>query len=309
MKWSWIMYLHKENRELFKDVILLTSERLGTAADIIEKDYYVTMILRILAQAKYTVVFKGGTSLSKAFGAIDRFSEDIDITFTEHLGANRRKRLKYEVLKPVGEELGLRIGNWDSIESDKNYNHYDYCYDSVLENSIGEIQPFVKLETALMSYAFPTVEREIGNYIYTTLAEEEPDLMIECGLTPFAMRVQALERTLIDKIFALCDYYILNKPGRNSRHLYDIFKLSKYVVKDDDFKRLVKEVRKHRAQMSDDIAPSAKETVDVKALINQLCEENFYKQDYEDTTVHLISEDMDYDTVKNFYLAFVSDLF
>lgn len=106
------MYLHKDNRELFGDVLLLTSEKIGVAVDIVEKDYYVTMILRLLAKAKYTVVFKGGTSLSKAFGLIERFSEDIDITFTEHLGENRRKRLKYEILQPIAEELGMRIRNW-----------------------------------------------------------------------------------------------------------------------------------------------------------------------------------------------------
>lgn len=201
------MYLHKENRELFSDVITLVSERLGVAADIVEKDYYVTMILRLLSDAKYTFVFKGGTSLSKAFGVIDRFSEDIDITFTEHLGENRRKRLKYKILKPVEEELGLLIKNWGSIESDKDYNHYDYYYDSVLDNSLGALPPFVKLETALMSYAFPTVQREISNYIYQALSEEEPELMQEFGLTPFTMSVQAIERTLIDKIdHTVCSY-------------------------------------------------------------------------------------------------------
>ena len=55
------MYLHKENRELFRDAILLTSERLGV-------------------------------------------SEDIDITFTEHLGEARRKKLKYKILKPIADE-------------------------------------------------------------------------------------------------------------------------------------------------------------------------------------------------------------
>ena len=92
------MYLHKENRELFRDVILLTSQKLEVSEDIVEKDYYVTMILKKLSVIEYPVVFKGGTSLSKAFHVIDRFSEDIDITFTEHLGEARRKKLKYNIL-------------------------------------------------------------------------------------------------------------------------------------------------------------------------------------------------------------------
>lgn len=87
------MYLHKTDKETFKDILALVSDRTATNVEIIEKDYYVTMILKELAKAELPIVFKGGTSLSKAFHVIDRFSEDIDITFTEHLGAGKRKRL------------------------------------------------------------------------------------------------------------------------------------------------------------------------------------------------------------------------
>ena len=83
----------------------------GCAAVVIEKDYYVTMILRLLSQNISNVVFKGGTSLSKGFKAINRFSEDIDITFDEHIGEARRKKLKNVVLKGISEELGMPISN------------------------------------------------------------------------------------------------------------------------------------------------------------------------------------------------------
>lgn len=303
------MYLHKENKELFRDMITYASECMNVAADIVEKDYYVTMILRLLSAAKSTVVFKGGTSLSKAFGVIDRFSEDIDITFTEYLGENKRKRLKYDILKPISEELGLTIDNWYNIESNKDYNYYDYYYNSVLNNSVGGLPPFVKLETALMSYAFPTEERQISNYIYQALSKDEIKLLELYGLTPFNMRVQALERTLIDKIFALCDYYILEKARRNSRHLYDIYKLSSHVRKDDAFKKLVSEVREHRCKMSVRITPSARPDVNVKELIYKMCQEDFYKEDYADITMRLISDGLDYETIKKFYVEYTEDLF
>ena len=58
------MYLHKENRELFRDAILLASQKLEVSEDIVEKDYYVTLILKKLSTIEYPVVFKGGTSLS-----------------------------------------------------------------------------------------------------------------------------------------------------------------------------------------------------------------------------------------------------
>jgi predicted nucleotidyltransferase component of viral defense system len=91
------MYLH-EDKETFKEVIEQVVEDTGHAATVIEKDYYVTMILRLLSQKLSNVVFKGGTSLSKGFKVINRFSEDIDITFDEHIGEARRKKLKNDVL-------------------------------------------------------------------------------------------------------------------------------------------------------------------------------------------------------------------
>ena len=189
--------MHKENRELFRDAILLASQKLEVGEDIVEKDYYVTLILKKLCAIKYPVVFKGGTSLSKAFQAIDRFSEDIDITFTEHLGEARRKKLKYNILKPIADELGLVIRNFDFIESDKNLNHYDFYYESVVgDRVINPIQPYVKLETSLMSYAFPTEERKLGNYILDALGKEEDELILEYEV------LKRHYKELVEKIFA-----------------------------------------------------------------------------------------------------------
>lgn len=66
------MYLHKDDKELLRDIIVTVSERTGIDESIVEKDYYVTMILKELVQRNPNVVFKGGTSLSKAYHVIDR---------------------------------------------------------------------------------------------------------------------------------------------------------------------------------------------------------------------------------------------
>ena len=148
------MYLHKDDKELLRDIIVTVSERTGIDESIVEKDYYVTMILKELVQRNPDVVFKGGTSLSKAYRAIDRFSEDIDITFEEHLGEARRKKIKYQLLQPISEVdaatltidvLDLAIDNWKFIESDKDYNHYDFLYDSVCSEDKRGLRPYVKL--------------------------------------------------------------------------------------------------------------------------------------------------------------------
>ena len=300
------MYLHND-KELFGDIIALTAEKMGQAQDIIEKDYYVTIILKELSLCDYPICFKGGTSLSKAFGVIDRFSEDIDITFTEYLGKSRRKNLKYDILKSIADKLGFTIANWDSIESNKDYNHYDFAYSSIVENPF--LTTYVKLETALMSYAFPTEERMIGNYIYTALKDDEPELIEEYDLLPFPMQVQSLERTLIDKLFALCDYYIQNKAARNSRHLYDIYKLGQQVSVNDNYKSLVTEVRQHRFEIKDNVAPSADPSVDIAATIKDFCGKDFYADDYERTTKNLISDEISYQEVKSFILQFTNDIF
>ena len=304
------MYLHKENRELFRDAILLTSERLGVSEDIVEKDYYVTLILKKLSSIEYPIVFKGGTSLSKAFHVIDRFSEDIDITFTEHLGEARRKKLKYKILKPIADELGLVIRNFDSIESDKNLNHYDFYYESVVgDRVINAIPPYVKLETSLMSYSFPTEEKMLGNYILDALGGEEEELIKTYDLETFPMRVQSLNRTLIDKIFAVCDYYLLGKDRRNARHLYDIYKLTGHVEIDEEFLKLVKEVRIHRVKMGNGIAPAAPSDVDIPDIVQKIYEEDFYREDYKETTLKLISDSLEYEMLKNHYVELVKRIF
>lgn len=304
------MYLHKENRELFHDAILLTSNKLEVSEDIVEKDYYVTLILKKLSSIEYLVVFKGGTSLSKAFHIIDRFSEDIDITFTEHLGEARRKKLKYQILKPIADELGLVIRNFDSVESDKNLNHYDFYYESVVgDRGINAIPPYVKLEMSLMSYAFPTEEKELGNYILDALGAGEEELITAYDLGTFPMCVQSLSRTLIDKVFAVCDYYLLGKAHRNARHLYDIYKLTEHVEMDDAFLNLVKEVRSHRIEMGSEIAPAAPKDVNVLELVQKIYDEDFYKEDYRETTLKLISESFEYEMLKKHYKELAEKIF
>lgn len=91
------MYLHND-KDLFEEILNEANAQTGITRSIIEKDYYVTMILKLLRQSAPEIVFKGGTSLSKCFHLIDRFSEDIDITYSEHIGESRRKKLIYELL-------------------------------------------------------------------------------------------------------------------------------------------------------------------------------------------------------------------
>ena len=291
------MYLH-ENRELFKEIIEQVSENTGRSAVIIEKDYYVTMILNLLSQELSNVVFKGGTSLSKGFKAINRFSEDIDITFDEHIGESRRKKLKNNVLKGISEKLGMPISNWMEIQSDRDYNAYNFTYESVWGVEDDIMPSYIKLETALGSYAFPTEVVTIGSYIGDYFIQRKRiDLAEQFSLSSFEMKLQSIERTYIDKIFALCDYYIQGKSKRYSRHLYDIYKLTERISFDSSFVQLFNEIREHRKQM--EVCPSAKEDVNVPELIRKFCDTDFYKEDYQAITSYFADDFVAYeDTIK-----------
>ena len=303
------MYLHKEDRELLRDIIITVSEKSGLDQNIVEKDYYVTLLLKELVKGNPNIVFKGGTSLSKAYHIIERFSEDIDITFAEHIGEARRKKLKYNLLKPISETLDLPISNWDTIESDKDLNHYDFQYSSVvlMENDV--LRPYVKIETSLMSYSYPTEQREISSIIYEYLKDDNRDIVEEFDLTPFVMKVQSIDRTFIDKIFAVCDYFMNGKATRNSRHLYDIYKLYPYIKFEKDFCSLLNEVRVLRSKMDIKITPSARFDVDIFQITKELVETDFYLKDYEDSTVKLTCDYVEYQKVKDLYLQIMKELF
>lgn len=88
------MLLHND-KELFREVIISASEELGIVVPIVEKDYYVPMLLKRLSEQCPECVFKGGTSLSKCHHFIDCFSEDIDIAFSNKL----TQGIRYMVMK------------------------------------------------------------------------------------------------------------------------------------------------------------------------------------------------------------------
>ena len=309
MNWGWTMYLHRDDRELFCDIITTVSEKSGIDESIVEKDYYVTLILRELVERMPNIVFKGGTSLSKAHQIIERFSEDIDITFSEHIGKARRKKIKYNLMWSIGEDLGLPIDNWDNIESNKDYNHYDFTYESISKSGQNILIPYIKVETALMSYSFPTERREIKSIIYENMKKSDLKILNEYKMVPFSMNVQCLERTFIDKLFALCDYYMNNKPVRNSRHLYDIYKIFPYIILNEEFYHLVDEVRVHRNDMDIKFTPSARTTVDMVQIGKEIVDSNFYRRDYENSTRKLINEDVSYAEVIQCYNRIMNDVF
>lgn len=281
------MNLH-DDREVFEELIAGTANELAIPTNIIEKDYYVTIALKALSEKIDDMVFKGGTSLTKCYQLLDRFSEDIDISYTAESGIPgeaRKKHLKRAVVDTM-EELNLPIVNIDETRSRRQYNCYRAEYTSIY-GLITILKPELVVETYVALLPFPTTKRLVDNYIYRFLRKiDRLDIAEAYNLMPFEITTQTIERTLVDKVFAICDYYMQGKTERHSRHLYDIHKIVTYVGITDEMKRLVPEVRAVRSNLS--ICPSAMEEVSVTNILYEIIDKQVYKMDYENITLGLL---------------------
>ena len=290
------MNLHHD-KDAFEELLVGASNELGIPTNIIEKDYYVTIALKSLSEKLNDMVFKGGTSLTKCYQLLDRFSEDIDISYTAESGTPgeaRKRQLKKAVVATM-EELNFPITNIEDTRSRRHYNCYRAAYSSIYEQS-GILKPELVVETYVALLPFPTTKRMVDNYIYRFLKKiNRLDLAETYNLMPFAITTQTIERTLVDKVFALCDYYLQGETERHSRHLYDIYKIVNSIGITEKTAKLIPEVRAVRRELP--ICPSAKEGVCITNILNEIIKNQAYKSDYENITLGLLFVPEAYDTV------------
>lgn len=272
------------------------SKDLGISTAIIEKDYYVTLFLKELVSVFPDIVFKGGTSLSKCYGIIDRFSEDIDLTIKgeeKNISDRIKKQLKRDIISVI-EKLHFELTNPDDIRSRRKYNKYIIDYNSSEKESY--LKKMLIVETVFFQKAFPTERRQIKSIIYNYLIQtNKNDIITQYSLEPFEINVQSAERTMVDKIYALADYYMSDRITEHSRHLYDIYKLSTIIPIDEKLKNLVNLVKEERKFDSYNI--SAQNNVDIKRILQEIIDKNIYKKDYNTITKSLLFEKVSYETV------------
>jgi len=288
------MFLHND-KERFTSLVEAVSASTGIKAPLIEKDYYVTLFLKALTAKEPLLVFKGGTCLSKCFKLVERFSEDIDINLegAGNLTHKRRKMLKQNIVDVIGD-IGLELTNPEETRSGRDYNLYEVSYPILFESEA--LKQHLEVETYFLIDSFPNVKMPASSLIYDHLKENRlDDAIAELALEPFDIRVQALERTFVDKIFAICDYHLNGRTDSQSRHLYDIHKILPHMTLNEEMKGFVEEVRKVREGKRD--CPSAEKGVSLPEMIERIIAENIYKNDYENTTSLLLYEAVSYDEV------------
>ena len=124
------MNWYKNHSKEWKEIIETVAREIGRTELMVEKDMVQSMFLSELSKAELPFVFKGGTSLSKAYNMIDRFSEDIDLSMNRKPTESERKASK-ELIIQIAESLGMTLGNSDKIRSRYDYNKYVFKYMSL----------------------------------------------------------------------------------------------------------------------------------------------------------------------------------
>lgn len=285
--------LHDE-KDLFEQLILRTSDAFEIEQGIVEKDYYVTVFLKAIAQKEPDIVFKGGTSLSKCYHIINRFSEDIDLNIETDSKPTQgqRESLKKNIVA-VTQNFGFTVQNPDEIKSRRDFNRYLIDYRSTFDT--GYLKRNLIVETAVFFRTYPTRKMNATSLIYDYLNREGMDSLIaQYDLSPFEVNVQAAERTFVDKLCAIGDYYLSGTISEHSRHIYDLHKLLEIVQIDDSLRQLLHKVVAERKTHKTCL--SAQDGVNLKELLAEIVQKEIYRRDYEEITASLLFDNTDYQT-------------
>lgn len=282
------MNWYKEYQTEWKEIIETVARELGKSEQMVEKDTIQSMFLFELAKSELPFVFKGGTSLSKAYNLVDRFSEDIDLSMNRRPTQSERVKSK-ELIIEIAENLGLVLSNSEEIKSRYDYNKYVFKYDSLF--SVIPLE--IIIETSYYQSVYPVDKHVVGSFVGRFCLERSIILPVPFEAAEVMMNVQSIERTFVDKVFAVCDYKIQNMQDRDSRHLYDICKLLREVELNEELDKLIDMVRDDRMQSKNN--PSAQLEYIIPDMLKEIIRSRFYEPDYKNLTQKLLYEDISYD--------------
>lgn len=288
------MYLYK-NKELFNDLLIRASRDLKINEALLEKDYFVMLLLSELNKSIPGLLFKGGTSCSRAYYAIDRFSEDIDLSLDlKHLGRTHNIYANHKVIE-VCDRLGFKIINRDEVEKHSHGNFNCYYIEYPIVHLYSSVKPYLQVEMTFYIPSYPSETKEVSSLLKDYLASlNRTDIIQEYDLSPFKMSVQTLERTFIDKVFAICDYYERKEDVRNSRHIYDLYKIYQLIeIHSSSFKDLVHNVRNERRKNKTCL--SSHDGYQINQTLKKIKNEAYFKRDYNQVTIQLLTKQARYD--------------
>lgn len=228
------MKLHLYNAA-FEGAIVATAQYLGIAEIYVEKDYWVTFALKQIfmdPNSKNIAVFKGGTSLSKCFGIIERFSEDIDIVVIKDNGETDNS-LKRKLKKITSALEGVMTVIPDHPLENKRgkIRKVVYGYDKVgVKGAFGQVRDQIVLEVSSLGSSHPSEKVRVHSMITAFIGTTNNlDLIKEYQLESFEVKTLSIERTFCEKIISLVRFsyaeYPLEDLANKIRHTYDLHQL------------------------------------------------------------------------------------
>lgn len=230
------MKLH-EDKERLAIAIRITAAELGIPQEFVEKDYWICQILQRLSrmpQAEKTV-WKGGTSLTKGYGIIRRFSSDVDLAIIgDGLSNNQQKKLVLHLGKDTTidlqetEDFGKTIKN---SRFRKTYHSYPSVIDGT-DSMLDFLGNYVIVEINTYGNPYPFVRQSVRPFITEMMEKRHLDDLIEqLDMAPFELNVLDKRTTMCEKIVSLLRFSFEEDSvaGLTSkvRHFYDLHFLMK----------------------------------------------------------------------------------
>jgi predicted nucleotidyltransferase component of viral defense system len=176
-------------------------------------------------------LFKGGTSLSKGWNLIERFSEDIDLLFrTEQDGEEISKKNRHQRFKNA-EEIIIATPGFNLVKPDRPLSsetgmHRESLFSYPFTQSpTGTVSDMIRLEMNCRGGTHPHQTRTIGSFIgQFASANSQADLADD--LEPFDVECLDVTRTFVEKLFAVYAAFSLDRAVGRTRHYYDLYHLA-----------------------------------------------------------------------------------
>ncbi|MBK9732185.1 MAG: nucleotidyl transferase AbiEii/AbiGii toxin family protein [Chitinophagaceae bacterium] len=276
------MNLHNDVK-LFGETIRAASHQTGINDEFVEKDYWITLVLQQLSKSKYAeqTVFKGGTSLSKGYGLINRFSEDVDIAIINdnNKSGNEIKTIIRTVEKEMTQQMKeLQVEGVTSKGSRFRKSVFEYESENKSNKLIVEVNSFAN--------PFPFQKMLIRSFVFDFFTATGNEKFIEqFNLQPFEINVLSKEQTLMEKLISLIRFSFsentVESISQKIRHFYDLYFLMNdkecgAFVQSAKFKKQFNEILKHDREMFDEPEGWQKKSIVESPLINNF--ENIWKQ-------------------------------
>lgn len=226
------MTLH-ENPTLFRQAVQFTADQMNLPAIYVEKDYWVTYVLYTIFHNEIgkDTVFKGGTSLSKCYQMIERFSEDIDLVVLRREGESDSKmKAKLKAVSRI-VETGLPEVEIAGITRKMGMNRKTvHTYNKAFNGNYGQVRDVIILESSWLGYYEPYSEKSAVSFVGNMMINNGQKAIAETNrLLPFNLLVLEPTRTICEKIMSLVRFSYGESPvddlKKKIRHTYDLHQL------------------------------------------------------------------------------------